>query len=126
MSTQGLQILCVDDEPNILRALTRFLKMSGFEVSTAGSGQEALILFQTRHFDAVISDMGMPGMSGAELLSEVRRHWPKTSRFLLTGFSDLAAQDPTLDDAQLWGFIHKPWDNEALLACLHAALSVRD
>ena len=74
MSTQGLQILCVDDEPNILRALTRFLKMSGFEVSTAGSGQEALILFQTRHFDAVISDMGMPGMSGAELLSEVRRH----------------------------------------------------
>ena len=60
-------ILCVDDEPNILRAL-RWLLQKEFEVVTAPSGHEALALVRQHDFDVVISDQRMPGMTGVELL----------------------------------------------------------
>ena len=122
MSNPSVHILCVDDEPNILRSLTRFLKMNRFDVSTANGADEALTLLAAQRFDAVICDMGMPGMTGAELLTVVKRDWPETLRFLLTGFSDLGADYPALKAADLSGFVHKPWNNEELLALLLTAL----
>ena len=118
-------ILCVDDEPNILRSLTRFLKMNGFEVSSANGAKEAMLLLEVQTFDAVICDMRMPGMSGAELLSRVKLQWPHTLRFLLTGYSDLGPEDLSLEVADLSGFIHKPWDTDELLLRLQGALNDR-
>ena len=122
MSNPCIHILCVDDEPNILRSLTRFLKMNRFEVSTANGAEEALSLLGSQRFDAVICDMGMPGMTGDELLAVVSRDWPETLRFLLTGFLDMSADDHALKAADLSGFVHKPWNNEELLSLLQTAL----
>ena len=65
-------LLLVDDEPRILKFLELRLKSSGYRVSSAGSGQEALDLIQTEEPDMVVLDILMPGMDGFETLSKLR------------------------------------------------------
>ena len=74
------KILCVDDEPNIVAALRRLFRSSGYQVLTATSGAEALALLAQEPVNLIISDMRMPGMDGAQLLEKVRNGWPQTTR----------------------------------------------
>lgn len=69
---QGVKVLVVDDEPNIVELLTVSLKFQGFEVESANSGQDALELARTFQPDAFILDVMMPGMDGFELLGKLR------------------------------------------------------
>lgn len=101
-------VLCVDDEPNILRSL-RWLLQREFEVMTAPSGQDALALVRQNNFDVIISDQRMPGMSGVELLREVRKIAPRAMRILLTGYSDVAAVMRSVNESEVFRFINKPW-----------------
>jgi DNA-binding NtrC family response regulator len=103
------RILCVDDEPAILRSLQWLLRRR-FEVSVAPGGAEALALLRDGDFDVVVSDQRMPGMSGAELLREVRRLSPRSMRILLTGYSDIQAILRSVNEGEVFRFIHKPWD----------------
>jgi two-component system response regulator AtoC len=73
------RILVVDDEPAILRVLADKLKGEGMVCQTASSGREALELLESHTFDAVISDLHMPGMNGLELLGEVSLKYPHTA-----------------------------------------------
>ena len=84
------RILFVDDEPNILQGLKRMLhsQRREWDMTFTESGAEALDIMQDTAFDAVISDMRMPGMDGAELLERVKQKYPKTVRFILSGHSD--------------------------------------
>ncbi|MEM7293174.1 MAG: response regulator, partial [Pseudomonadota bacterium] len=75
-------VLCVDDEDSILKSLRRELRKQPFTVLTANSGAEALKIFEEHRVDLILSDMRMPEMTGAVLLSEVYKHWPKTVRIL--------------------------------------------
>ncbi|MBI4266268.1 MAG: response regulator [Acidobacteria bacterium] len=80
-------MLVVDDQPQILRTLTRFLGSKGYRVETATSVDEALPLLDQRHISAVILDVRMPDRSGLELLAHMRedanlRHVPAV---ILTG-----------------------------------------
>jgi signal transduction histidine kinase len=68
----GLRVLLVDDHADVLEAHARLLAGRGAEVATAGSGEDALALLQGRSFDVLLSDLGMPGMGGYELMREVR------------------------------------------------------
>lgn len=78
-----MRVLFVDDEPNILDSIRRQLRKS-FDVLTANSGIEALALLRdTGPVAVVISDMRMPGMSGAELLTRIRDQYPDTVRMIL-------------------------------------------
>ena len=70
--TQGVKVLVVDDEPNIVELLTVSLKFQGFEVESANSGQDALELARSWRPDAYILDVMMPGMDGFELLGNLR------------------------------------------------------
>ncbi|MCR6655893.1 MAG: ATP-binding protein [Opitutus sp.] len=67
------RILLVDDEPNILEALTAFLQLSQLEVRTAGNGHAALELLARENFDLVITDIRMPGMDGLDLYENATR-----------------------------------------------------
>jgi len=79
------RILCVDDEPFLLAALSRSLRLC-FDVCTAANAKDALLEVEhTGPFVAVISDMSMPGMDGIELLRRVRDLNPATMRILLSG-----------------------------------------
>lgn len=71
--TQGVKVLVVDDEPNIVELLTVSLKFQGFEVESANSGQDALELARSWRPDAYILDVMMPGMDGFELLGKLRQ-----------------------------------------------------
>ena len=109
MSEKLGRVLCVDDEPNILRSL-QWLLQKDFEVTTASSGQDALPIVKCNDFDVVISDQRMPGMMGSEFLREVRSLSPRSMRILLTGYSDMQAILRSVNESEVFRFIHKPWD----------------
>ena len=82
------RILLVDDEPNVLHALTRQLRKR-FDLRTAESGEAALRLLKTEGpFAVIVSDMRMPEMNGVELLATVKTLYPDTVRLMLTGNAD--------------------------------------
>ena len=103
------RVLCVDDEPNILRALSWLLKKE-FEVITSTSGQEALDLIRKDDFDVIISDQRMPEMSGVDFLRETRSIAPRATRILLTGYSDQEAVLRSVNESEIFRYITKPWD----------------
>ena len=103
------RVLCVDDEPNILRALSWLLRKD-FQVVTTESAQDALGLVSNGEFDVVISDHRMPEMSGVDFLSQVKVLAPRAMRILLTGYSDLQAVIQSVNEAEVFRFVSKPWD----------------
>lgn len=107
-------VLCVDDEPLILKSLQRCLRPTGLTIRTATSGPEALAALAAAPADVVISDMRMPHMSGAELLEEVARRWPDTARILLTGFADLDSTIAAINQGGVSAYLTKPWDDARL------------
>lgn len=79
-------ILLVDDEPNLLQGLARaFHRFPQWRVHLAHSGEEGLALLAKTPIEAVVSDMRMPCMTGAEFLDEVGRRYPGIRRVMLTG-----------------------------------------
>lgn len=103
------RVLCVDDEPNILRALSWLLQKE-FEVVTSTSGREALEIARQGDFDVVISDQRMPEMSGVDFLREVRAIAPRAIRILLTGYSDMQAVLRSVNESEIFRYINKPWN----------------
>jgi len=90
----------------------------------AASGQEALDLMATKPFDVIVSDMRMPGMDGATLLTEVMNRHPQTVRFVLSGQSDEETIFRSIGPTQQ--FMAKPCDPEVLKATVDRAFALRD
>jgi two-component system NtrC family sensor kinase len=76
----GKTILVVDDEPAVATLLAEALAADGHTVDTAGNGAEALQMLGSRDYDLIISDSGMPVLSGPELYREIERREPRLSR----------------------------------------------
>jgi len=108
------RILFVDDQPNILAGLRRMLhKMQGeWEMVFCSSGQEALAIMEKQSFDLVVSDMMMPEMNGARLLTKVAKLYPGVVRFILSGHSDRELILQTVGNAHQ--YIAKPCDSDKL------------
>src|SRR4029078_11496643 len=85
----GARVLVVDDDPHVLIFVRQVLTHSGFEVHTAGDGRLAVDRVAAGSFDAVVSDIRMPGMDGLELLRTVRRHRPDMPVILMTATADV-------------------------------------
>ncbi|MCC9601698.1 HDOD domain-containing protein [Stieleria sp. JC731] len=85
-----MRILLVDDEPQVLRGITRMIRaeQDDWDIRTATSGTEALELLDVSAFNVIVSDMSMPVMDGAELLDIVERRSPATMRIILSGQAD--------------------------------------
>ncbi|MBX3601214.1 MAG: response regulator [Rubrivivax sp.] len=118
-------LLAVDDEPNILAALRRLFRATGWRVLTAGHAEEALALLATEAVDAVLSDMRMPGMDGVQLLERVSQGWPRTARLLLTGQGDLGSTIAAINRGRLHRYITKPWDDDELLLTLRQVAQIQ-
>lgn len=115
------RLLFVDDEPNILSALRRLFRQTGYQVRVANSGAEGLQLLEAQEADLVISDMRMPEMDGAQFLEQVRDRWPDTMRILLTGYADITSTVNAINKGQIFRYINKPWDdNDIQLVVRHA------
>jgi putative nucleotidyltransferase with HDIG domain len=120
------RILLVDDEANILAALTRTFHGEGYEIQTAPSGTDALRLMEAQPPDLVVSDHHMLDMSGVELLRQVKERFPETVRILLTGHADLHAATDAVNQSQVYRFLTKPWNNDDLKATIRQALHQKD
>ncbi len=118
-----LRILFVDDEERILSAL-RALFRAKYHVFTATDGEQALEFVRRFPIQVIVSDQRMPGMSGVELLREVRKESPETVRILLTGYSDLAAIVGSINDGEVYQFISKPWNNQDLSEVVAEAAAI--
>ncbi|MCF2950429.1 response regulator [Paraglaciecola aquimarina] len=116
------RVLIVDDEINILHAMKRLLRSNDFELNLATSGEDALNQLKSENVDLIISDMKMPGMSGAQLFSEIATLYPDTYRILLTGFADIDSTIKAINDGKIHRYIQKPWNNEALIEAINEGL----
>jgi len=117
------RILCVDDEPGILRALTWVLNKE-YLVSTADSGEAALKILRDQDFEVIISDQRMPGMMGADLLEKVRQLRPHAIRILLTGYSDIEYILDSINKGEIFRFIKKPWQIPELKRIVGEAVDI--
>jgi response regulator RpfG family c-di-GMP phosphodiesterase len=119
------RVLAVDDEYAACKLLSLILGPPAFQCSIAGNGEEALAALRQEQFDAVISDLGMPGISGMELLHEVRRHYPHMAFLVVTGVDDVdvgvQAMRCGADD-----YLVKPLRESAVIASLESALHKRN
>lgn len=116
------RILVVDDSSSLVSILSELLKVNGFEVETALSGTEALHKIESEDYDLVICDIEMPGMSGLEFLSRVRRDYEKDIAFILmTGYAD---NEYFLEAIRLGAsdFIHKPIDSKQMMRSIQTIL----
>ena len=79
-------LLCVDDHPEVLSIMGEFLRVFGYSVLTAPSGQRGLQLLQRNPVDAIILDYEMPKMDGAELALRIKSGWPELPVLMFTGY----------------------------------------
>ena len=105
---QKSKLLLVDDEPNLTAALVRSLDRNQFEIFTADSAQKGLLILAGNDIDVVVSDERMPGMTGSEFLTEVRKRWPSTIRMILSGQADLEAAVRAINEGEVYRFLLKP------------------
>ena len=110
-------ILAVDDEPLVLATLEKTLSAE-FELLTAPSAEDALALLATRTFDLVLADQKLPGMSGVQLLAQVKQRSPRTVRLLMTGLARFEDAVEAINTGQVSRFLVKPWNRDDLLEML--------
>ncbi len=115
-----MKILLIDDEPDILRVLSRSLKADGYAVATASSGADGIAAFGSDRTEIVITDIKMPGMSGIEVLKHIKTQEPDTEVIIITGHGDI---DSAIEALQYGAsdFINKPVRDEALSIALKRA-----
>jgi DNA-binding NtrC family response regulator len=120
----GLDIMVVDDERPAREGLELTLSAEGHEVVLAASGAEALETLKRRPVDVIITDLKMPGISGLDLLAEVRRSWPDLDVIMITGF---ATVDSAISSFRLGAcdYLTKPFNLDAVRHVVRRALERR-
>ncbi len=118
------RLLVVDDEPNLLRAVSVALRDEGFEISTVRSGREALIAVAQNLPDLIVSDVRMPGMDGFQLARKLRA----STHSALVPIVFLTAKDETEDriegfDAGVDVYLTKPFEPDELVAVIKNILT---
>lgn len=116
--TSRLSILVVEDEPLIRMATVDMLEELGHAVAEAGSGEEALNVLNRNQPDIVLTDLGLPGMSGETFCNEIRRRWPTIAIVFATGMNE----GPALDDLSRTALLRKPFGVDELKSALASAV----
>jgi response regulator RpfG family c-di-GMP phosphodiesterase len=120
------RLLLVDDEPQVIDGIVRRLRRE-YQIFSALDGVQALKLLEHEgEMHIIVSDMRMPIMDGAALLTEARKQYPDMIRILLTGQADLASAVSAVNDGQIFRFLLKPCPTDVLRAQLQAALAQHD
>lgn len=115
-------ILVVDDEADVRGALQELLQAQGYTAEVAGSGEEALRCMAGRDFSVVLTDLHMPGgLSGLELMSEIRQRHPQTLCILVTAFATLDTSIGALKQGA-YDLIQKPFRFAEIEVVLNRAL----
>ena len=123
MTAPAPVVLCVDDDPEIVASVARFLRLDGYEVVTCTSPVQALTVLGARAVAVLLSDYEMPEMTGVELAVKARRMQPETVRMLLTGRGTLDTAVEGINVGEVFRFLSKPYDPETLRREVAAAVA---
>ncbi len=124
-SAQTANILIIDDEPTIRDVVAKFLAFRGHHVVVASSGAEGVARFKENSFDLVVTDLGMPGMSGWDVAREIKKLKPKVLIVLMTGWSaDLDSRK--VKESGVDRVVHKPFEVDDVLDLVGEAVALRD
>lgn len=116
-------ILCVDDDPDILASVGRFLRRDGYQVILANTPAEALEILASRTVAVLVSDVDMPEMNGLELAVRAREVQPDTVRVLLTARNTVATVTDGVNRGEIYRFLAKPFEPDMLRREVAAAVA---
>lgn len=119
------KVMVVDDDPVVAKSFDRVLSAKGYAVITASSGQEALNKLETEDYDAVFTDIKMPGMSGLEMAAQVKQRRPWLPVVIVTGYGS-PDNEARAEAAGASGFLRKPLSPEMIEDSAQKAMSERD
>ncbi|MGM0522192.1 MAG: EAL domain-containing protein [Pseudomonadota bacterium] len=117
----GRTLLLLDDEPNILRALTRVLRRDGYRIIAVEKPSDAFEHMAMNDVDVILSDQRMPEMSGTTFLHRVNELYPDTVQLILSGYTNLKTVTDAVNQGGVYKFITKPWDDDELRALVQEA-----
>jgi DNA-binding NtrC family response regulator len=119
------RVLIVEDDEVFLRPLRRALELEGFEVLTAGSGEEALDLLKREDVDLALTDQRLPGMDGVQVVRQLKTEHPEIGVVVMTAYGTIgAAVEATRLGAE--DYLVKPFEPEEILLVLRRALEFRE
>lgn len=119
------RILCVDDEGIILDGFRKILVLDGYSVDTVETGQEALGLIQTHHYDFVFTDLRMPAMDGVDVVKAVKHMRPDIDVVIITGFATVETAVECMKFGAM-DYVQKPFTEEELRAFVKKAVIKRN
>lgn len=124
MTSQDKSLLVVDDEPDVLKDLEDLLQRQGYQVKTAGSGDEAIAKAKDERFDLIITDLEMPGqLSWEALLQSFEEVQPETPLIVLTAHGMIQRQHDWIDRYKaVYDVVSKPYGTKNLLLRIYQAL----
>ncbi|MDR3411562.1 MAG: response regulator [Formivibrio sp.] len=127
-------IMLVDDEESILKSLERLLRATPctyngevfpLRLETFTSAKAALERMRHTPFDLFLSDYRMPEMTGVDFLKATLEIQPDAARLILSGYADLNSVISAINDAHIYRFLSKPWNDYELVSAIGQALGYR-
>ncbi|MFC1943432.1 response regulator [Chloroflexota bacterium] len=124
MPTKQAAVLVVDDEPSIAGLLSEDLIEEGYNCITAATGEDALRRLSKSNFDAILLDLKLPGISGMDVLKEVKSNRPEIAIIVVTSAGDAQTAVEAMKIGAV-DYITKPFDLERINSSIEAALKTR-
>jgi signal transduction histidine kinase len=123
MPIEKIRVLYIDDEVNNLQSFKALFRKD-YDIFTAESGAEAKQILDIESIHVIISDQRMPGMTGVEFFESILEKHPHPIRILLTGYTDIQVVVEAINRGQVYRFIDKPWDPQALSVAIKNAYDI--
>jgi DNA-binding NtrC family response regulator len=124
-SADVARVLVVDDEEVVRRAYARVLARHGFAVGVAADAEAALVELRGRRYDAVLSDVSMPGLSGIDLVKRLRAEGDDVPVVLMTGDPRILSLSGRAVEHGVTRYLSKPVESDTLVTALRAAIRLR-
>lgn len=121
---KNINLLLVDDDPNMQRMVALFLNKKNYDLEIAGNGRKALDLLDSNKYDLIISDMQMPLMDGSELLQKIRAKKIKTPVILISAYTSLDMPNET-NTSDFAAVLFKPFDSGNLVLTIEKVLKIK-
>ena len=119
-------VLFIDDDEMILNAIKRALRNENYNILTVASGDRGLRLLQDQPVSLVVCDYQMPGISGLEVLKDVKTTYPRILTIMLTGQAEVNIAAQAINNCGVYKFILKPWEDADLKITIRRALESLD
>ncbi|MFA9390384.1 MAG: ATP-binding protein [Prolixibacteraceae bacterium] len=119
MSTEELNnmfehnLLIIDDEPEIVKALTRQFRRK-YNVFSTTNAEDGFNIMEKENIQVVLSDQRMPGLTGIDFFSKIKNKYPDALKLILTGYSDIEAVIGAINEGQVFRYVTKPWNPDEL------------